>query len=45
MADTTADAPVHGWRFWGFLVLMLALMALFIGSASGRCERLAEKER
>lgn len=45
MADAVADSPVRGLRFWGFLVFMLALMALFIALGTWQVERLGEKER
>jgi surfeit locus 1 family protein len=45
MAEPGADSPVHGLRFWGFLVFMLALMALFIALGTWQVERLGEKDR
>ena len=40
-----ATAPRRGWSFWTFIVLMLGLMALFIGLGSWQVQRLEEKER
>jgi surfeit locus 1 family protein len=40
-----ATAPRRGWSFWAFIVLMLALMALFIGLGTWQVRRLEEKER
>ena len=45
MAEAEAEASVHGLRFWGFLLFMLALMALFIVLGTWQVERLGEKER
>ena len=45
MVDAVAEAPLKGVRFWGFLVFMLVLMALFIALGTWQVERLGEKER
>jgi surfeit locus 1 family protein len=45
MADVVEEAPLRGLRFWGFLVFMLALMALFIALGTWQVERLGEKEQ
>ncbi len=45
MAELPAETPVRGLRFWGFLVFMLALMALFIALGTWQVERLNEKEQ
>ncbi len=45
MAEAQAEAPVYGLRFWGFLVFMLVLMALFIALGTWQVERLGEKEQ
>jgi surfeit locus 1 family protein len=42
---TEAAAPRRGASFWAFIVLMLALMALFIGLGTWQVQRLDEKER
>ena len=39
-----ATAPRRGWSFWAFIVLMLALMALFIALGTWQVQRLKEKE-
>ena len=45
MADVPAETPLRGLRFWGFLVFMLGLMALFITLGTWQVDRLGEKER
>lgn len=45
MADTAEEAPLRGLRFWGFLVFMLVLMALFVALGTWQVERLGEKEQ
>ncbi len=45
MADKSHPAAPSGGLFWGFIVLMLALMILFVTLGIWQVERLAEKER
>lgn len=40
-----ATVPRRGWSFWTFIVLMLALMALFVALGTWQVRRLAEKEQ
>jgi surfeit locus 1 family protein len=45
MADTAHPAASGRGLFWGFIVLMLALMVLFVTLGIWQVERLGEKER
>ncbi len=45
MADETAARPQPAWRFWGFVLFMLALMGLFVTLGLWQVERMDEKER
>lgn len=45
MADTQRGAATGRGLFWGFIVLMLALMILFVTLGIWQVERLGEKER
>lgn len=44
MADTISPAPGRG-LFWGFIVLMVGLMAVFVALGVWQVQRLDEKER